>query len=136
MEKQNVYDAAMKVSTSVAHLPYMSPVFVAMLGRAGIESVDQLRTAGAVETYLSLKRRGAAVSLPLLWALEAAAAGSAIEGISPARRGELFAAVASEQAEDQSRPPPGAYLGLPRKTHSHQDSLSAALNRTWPARNR
>lgn len=122
----------MKVSTSVAVLPYMSPVFVAMLGRSGIDSVDQLRAAGAIETYLSLKRNGAAVSLPLLWALEAAVSGSAIADIAPARRGELFAAVASEQAEELSRPARSRSLDLTRKASRSHEWLRAALGNTWP----
>lgn len=123
----------MKVATSVALLPYMCPVFVAMLARAGIDSVDQLRAAGAIATYLSLKRNGAAVSLPLLWALEAAASDSAIADISPTRRGELFGAVASERAEELSRPARSRSLDLTRKAPRSHDWLRAGLGNTWPA---
>ena len=73
----------------------MSPVSVAMLARVGVYTADQLRDLGSLETYAKLKGQGEAVSLPLLWALEAVVSGLPMGDVSPGRRAELLAAVAN-----------------------------------------
>lgn len=103
----------MKVSSSIAALPYMSPVSVAMLSRIGIETISQLRSIGAVEVYAKLKQCGEAASLPLLYALEAGASGSTISDISAVRRAELIAVVSGYYAlaPIASNPDPGEEIG-------------------------
>jgi len=53
-------------------LPNLGPKSNAMLRRAGITTIKQLRELGAVRAYVLVKRTGANASLNLLWALEGA----------------------------------------------------------------
>jgi DNA transformation protein len=50
----------------------LGPKSEAMLGRAGISTLQQLRTLGSVRAYLKVRRSGSEPSLNLLWALEGA----------------------------------------------------------------
>jgi DNA transformation protein len=50
----------------------LGPKSEAMMRRAGITTIEQLRALGAVRAYLIVKRTGANTSLNLLWALEGA----------------------------------------------------------------
>ncbi len=121
----------MKVSSSLAAVPVLSEVAVAMLSRIGITSVGDLRAFGAVEAYARLKRSGAAAALPLLYALEAGASGSNITDISATRRAELFAVFAAHHAQVRL-----AESANPGKTAAEEvpllQSECIALSRTWP----
>jgi DNA transformation protein and related proteins len=56
-------------------LSNLGPRSRAMLSKAGIESVAQLRQLGSVRAYAAVKSTGANASLNLLWALEGALTG-------------------------------------------------------------
>lgn len=121
----------MQASSSLAAVPVLSDVDVAMLSRIGITSVGDLRAFGAVEVYGRLKRSGAAAGLPLLYALEAGARGSNITNISAARRAELFAVFAGHHAQM-----PLAESANPGETVAEEvpllQSECISLSRTWP----
>lgn len=50
----------------------LGPKSVAMLGRAGITTAEDLRAVGSVHAFMAVKRAGEPASLNLLWALEGA----------------------------------------------------------------
>lgn len=56
----------------IASLPGLGPKSQAMLARAGITTVAQLRRLGSVRAYAQVKASGANASINLLWALEGA----------------------------------------------------------------
>jgi DNA transformation protein len=61
-----------------------------MLKKAGIESVEQLEEAGAVEAFKAIKQSHTSdVGLELLWALEGAIKGTHWSVIPQSRREEL-----------------------------------------------
>lgn len=59
----------------IARLPGLGPKSQAMLARAGINTVAELRRLGSVRAYAKVKATGADASLNLLWALEGALTG-------------------------------------------------------------
>jgi len=59
-------------SLTIARLANLGPKSEAMLHRAGIGTVEQLRAVGAVRAYVMVKRNSGNASLNLLWALEGA----------------------------------------------------------------
>jgi DNA transformation protein and related proteins len=83
--------AAMK--TSLAQLPNLGPKSQAMLARAGITSVDELRRIGAVGAYARVRRAGAGASLNLLWALEGALTGLPWQQVAREHRTSLLLAL-------------------------------------------
>ena len=60
---------------NIASLPNFGPKSQQMLAQAGIHTVEQLRSLGAVRAYLKVKHSGANASLNLLWAMEGALTG-------------------------------------------------------------
>lgn len=60
---------------SMRVLRNVGPASRQMLRAAGIESEEQLRTLGAVQAYVAVKRTCGKASLNLLWALEGALTG-------------------------------------------------------------
>jgi DNA transformation protein len=59
-------------STMFHHLRNLGPASSAMLVKAGIHGVAQLRAMGSVAAYVAVKNAGAGPSLNLLWAIEGA----------------------------------------------------------------
>lgn len=57
---------------AIADLPSLGPKSQAMLARAGITTVMQLRQLGSVRAYAMVKAQNPRTSLNLLWALESA----------------------------------------------------------------
>jgi DNA transformation protein len=55
-----------------SHLRNLGQASSAMLLKAGIHSVEQLRTMGSVAAYMTVKNAGESPSLNLLWAIEGA----------------------------------------------------------------
>jgi DNA transformation protein len=56
----------------IEDLKGLGPKSAAMLARAGIATVEDLRAVGAVYAFVAVKRTGERASLNLLWALESA----------------------------------------------------------------
>lgn len=56
----------------IRHLRNLGPQSEAMLAKAGIVTVEQLRARGSVQAFLAVKRVGSKPSLNLLWAIEGA----------------------------------------------------------------
>lgn len=56
----------------IRHLRNLGPQSEAMLTKAGIVTVEQLRAIGSVQAFLAVKRVGSKPSLNLLWAIEGA----------------------------------------------------------------
>ncbi|WP_407330420.1 TfoX/Sxy family DNA transformation protein [Enterovibrio sp. 27052020O] len=77
--------------TRIKDLPNLRLATERMLKKAGIDSVEQLHTEGAVKAYQALqKSHQDSLSLELLWALEGAIEGKHWSVITPQRRDELL----------------------------------------------
>lgn len=64
--------AAGKLRLRIRDLRNLGPRSEALLELVGIRSVEALRCRGAVETFVALRRSGAARSLSMLWAMAGA----------------------------------------------------------------
>ena len=82
---------------SISDLKSLGPKSQAMLERAGIHSIGQLREMGPVATYALIKRGNGKVSLNLLWALESALTG--MPWLQVAREHRLSLLLALEEVE-------------------------------------
>jgi DNA transformation protein len=80
-------------SRTISDLPGLGPKSRAMLARAGITSVAQLRALGAVAAYVRAKRVNRNASLNLLWGLESALTGTPWQDIARRHRTSLLLAV-------------------------------------------
>jgi DNA transformation protein len=78
---------------SIADLPALGPKSQAMLARAGITSVAQLRRLGSVAAYVRARRANPGVSLNLLWALESALTGQPWQEVAREHRTSLLLAL-------------------------------------------
>jgi DNA transformation protein len=78
---------------SLADLPGLGPKSQAMLARAGITSVAQLRKLGSVAAYVRARRVNPRVSLNLLWALESALTGQPWQEVARDHRTSLLLAL-------------------------------------------
>ncbi len=77
----------------------LGPVSERMLGKAGIETVDQLRARGAVGAYLDVKQAGNHPGLNFLWSLEGALSDREWREVAKDDRLELLTAL--ESMEEQ-----------------------------------
>lgn len=89
--------------TSIADLPSLGPKSQAMLARAGITTIAQLRKLGAIEAYVRAKRANKSVSLNLLWGLESALTGEPWQEVARKHRASLLLAL--EQRMESEREP-------------------------------
>jgi DNA transformation protein len=83
--------------TKLSDLPNLGPKSQAMLERAGITSVEQLRALGAVPAYARALRANGNVSLNLLWALEGALSGLPWQEVAREHRASLLLALEDYQ---------------------------------------
>jgi DNA transformation protein and related proteins len=83
----------MTKGTAIRDIKSLGPKSQAMLERAGITSVGQLRKLGAVAAYVKAKQVNAGVSLNLLWGLESALTGQPWQEIARTHRTSLLLAV-------------------------------------------
>lgn len=74
----------------IAKLRNLGPKSEAMLRKAGIESVAELRGLGAVKAYRKVKQSAANPSLNLLWALEGALTNRPWQEVAKMRRLDLL----------------------------------------------
>ena len=81
-------------------LPNLGPKSNAMLQRAGIHTLAQLRSLGAVAAYSQVKRSGANASLNLLWALEGALTGLPWKVVAKEHRTSLLLALEQHERDD------------------------------------
>ncbi|MGQ0709503.1 MAG: TfoX/Sxy family protein [Rhodoferax sp.] len=88
---------------ALAQLPNLGPKSQAMLVKAGIDSLAQLRQMGSVVAFVRVKRSGANASLNLLWALEGALSGEHWRTVAREHRTSLLLAL----DEYERRNPPG-----------------------------
>lgn len=78
---------------SVRDLTSLGPKSQAMLARAGITTVEELRRLGAVAAYARTKRANSGASLNLLWALESALTGEPWQQVARRHRTSLLLAL-------------------------------------------
>lgn len=83
----------MDEDTPIAELRGLGPRSQAMLARAGIETVRQLRELGSIEAFVRARRAGSGVSLNLLWGIEAALSGEDWRVVARAHRASLLLAL-------------------------------------------
>lgn len=94
----------MNEATPLRELKSLGPKSQAMLERAGISSLAQLRELGAVEAYVRARRANAGVSLNLLWALASALSGEPWQQVARTHRASLLLALdARESLTDDDR---------------------------------
>lgn len=86
----------------LSNLANLGPKSQAMLANAGIHSLSQLQTLGAVNAYLMVKRADARASLNLLWALAGALSGEHWQEVAKHRRLELLIALDDAQRHDDN----------------------------------
>ncbi len=86
-------------------VPNLGPKSAAMLEAAGITSLEQLRTLGAVAAYARVKAAHARASLNLLWALEGAISGEPWQRVAREHRTSLLLALDDHLAREASRAP-------------------------------
>jgi len=77
----------------VPDLPNLGPASLAMLERAGIASLAQLRELGAVRAFAKVRASGSRPSLNLLWALEGALCGLPWQEVARRHRTSLLLAL-------------------------------------------
>ncbi|MBK8064489.1 MAG: TfoX/Sxy family protein [Betaproteobacteria bacterium] len=82
---------------TIAEMKGLGPKSQAMLARAGIVTVAQLRRLGSVEAYLRTKRANDGVSLNLLWGLESALSGEPWREVARKHRTTLLLALDDRQ---------------------------------------
>ena len=75
---------------AIDSLPGLGSKSQAMLERAGITSIAQLRKLGSVRAFAMVKRAGARPSLNLLWALEGALTGQHWQEVARDHRTSLL----------------------------------------------
>jgi len=75
-------------------LPDFDPIARQMLARAGIHSLEELRTLGSVQAYVLTQAANAHVGLPLLWALESTLTGQPCRQVERQHRTRLLRALA------------------------------------------
>lgn len=85
----------MKNDTRIRDLKSLGPKSEAMLARAGITTIGELRELGAVAAYVKAKRANSGVSLNLLWGLESALTGQPWQEVAREHRTSLLLAVES-----------------------------------------
>ena len=87
----------MSTTKQIADLKSLGPKSQQMLEMAGIHTVEQLLSMGAVAAYVQVKAASPRASLNLLWALESAVTGVPWQVIAKKERTSLLLAV--EDAE-------------------------------------
>jgi DNA transformation protein len=105
---------------SVADLRNLGPKSRDWLASIGIHTVADLRAAGAVPTYVALKRARSGVSLNLLYALVGALEGMHWQDVRRTRRLELLL-----QIEDCERKQAGVAPSRPRGRRSRTPPTEA-----------
>jgi DNA transformation protein len=81
----------------LADLPGLGPQSRAMLARAGITTLEQLRALGAVAAYAQVKAVNPRASLNLLWGLESALTGLPWQQVAREHRASLLLALDAYQ---------------------------------------
>ncbi len=84
---------------AIAELQGLGPKSQAMLARAGITTVSQLRHLGSVRAYARVKSTGANASLNLLWALEGALTGLPWQVVAREHRLSLLLALEAQNGD-------------------------------------
>ena len=82
----------------IESLPNLGPTSAAMLRKAGISTVGDLRNMGPAVAFLVVRQTGQTPSLNLLWAMAAGLRGRHWTSLSDDEKGELQA-----QLDDLSR---------------------------------
>ena len=91
----------MNITPCITDLPGLGEKSRAMLARAGIATVDQLRALGAVAAFARVKRVDPRASLNLLWGLESALTGVPWQVVAREHRGSLLLALDEQQQQQQ-----------------------------------
>ncbi|MDR2876715.1 MAG: TfoX/Sxy family protein [Chromatiales bacterium] len=83
----------MEAKTSLSELNGVGPKSRAMLARAGITTIEQLRKLGSIEAYVRTKKVNATASLNLLWGLESLITGEHWRDVAKNHRTSLLLAL-------------------------------------------
>ena len=79
--------------TAVSELTGLGPKSQAMLARAGITTLAQLRKLGSVEAFVRARKANPTASLNLLWGLESALTGEPWRDVARNHRASLLLAL-------------------------------------------
>lgn len=85
----------------ISELTGLGPKSQAMLARAGITTLAQLRGLGSVEAYVRARKANPAASLNLLWGLESALSGEPWQVVARQHRASLLLALAARMDQDE-----------------------------------
>lgn len=77
----------------ISELVGLGPKSQEMLARAGITTVEQLKSLGSIEAYVLTKKVNSSVSLNLLWGLESAITGEHWQSVANKYRTSLLLAL-------------------------------------------
>ncbi|SEL47628.1 TfoX C-terminal domain-containing protein [Pseudoxanthomonas sp. GM95] len=102
---------------STTQLRNIGPKSAAWLRQVGLRTEEDLRSAGAVDAFMKVKRAGFRPSLNLLYALEGALRGCHWQEVPEARRQEMVQEV--EVASAALPPPRGRPAAAPVTTTNH-----------------
>jgi DNA transformation protein len=91
------------MADEIAALRNLGPKSQAMLAKAGIMTLEDLRRLRAVAAYAKVKATGVNASLNLLWALEGALSGQPWQIVAKEHRTSLLLALDSHQQQDNAR---------------------------------
>lgn len=92
----------MPPAANLSAVPNLGPKSAQMLAAAGVTTLAELRTLGAVAAYLRVRRAEPKASLNLLWALEGAVIGMPWQQVAREHRTRLLMAL--EDAERAGSP--------------------------------
>ena len=84
---------------ALSDLPNLGEKSQQLLVRAGVTSLEQLRSLGSVAAYALVKRKGGKPSLNLLWALEGALTGLSWQEVAREHRTSLLLALEHHERE-------------------------------------
>lgn len=93
----NVYES------DLIQLKNIGAASVNILHAVGIHNVDDLKTVGAVETYLRIKNRGISVSKVMLYALQGALDDTHWSDLSAQEKAQLIAATINQPPMEEPR---------------------------------
>lgn len=93
----NVYDS------ELIHLKNIGAASVNILHAVGINSLNDLKQVGPVETYMRIKQRGISVSKVMLYALQGALDDTHWNDLSPQAKASLLEAANNYQSTDLAK---------------------------------
>ena len=103
MEAGSSFKFTQESNNTLAAGANLGPKSAAVLVRAGVTSLNQVKQLGAVRVYSLAKRAEPSVTLNLLWALEGAILGQAWQSVAKEHRASLLIALEDHERHRLTR---------------------------------